>query len=255
MFRNKTVIISGGSGDVGKAIIREMAKEGANISFNYFNNKDGARKLEQESRNAGAKIKSFKVDIKDYTAVQKWVQKTKEYFGSIDIIINNAATLKPASLAFTKKKDWQKVLDTNLGGLFNLTQCAIFYLIKQKSGNIINIASISGIIGTPPVNYAASKGGIIAFSKCLAREVATYNIRVNTIAPGYVKGAMLDRSMSLEQQEKMLKKIPLERFAQPQEIAALVKFLAGKKSRYITGQTIVIDGGYTLCPFTFYNEK
>ncbi len=245
IFRNKTAIVSGGAKGIGRAIVRVLAKEGANVSFNYLKSEKDAKALEKEIKKSDINIKAFQADIKDSAAVKRWIEKTKRHFGKIDILINNAGILKEKALAFTTKKDWQEIIDTNLGGVFNLTQAVIIDFIKQKSGNIINIASVSGIIGGHPTNYAASKAGIIGLTKSLAREVAPYNIRVNAIAPGYIETDMVNK-LEDEHKKKLHGKIPFGRFGKPEEVASLVKFLASEKAKYITGQVIVIDGGLSI---------
>ncbi|KPK01787.1 MAG: hypothetical protein AMK71_04300, partial [Nitrospira bacterium SG8_35_4] len=166
-----------------------------------------------------------------------------ELFGGIDIVVNNAGIIKDKALALMGQSDWHDVIHTNLDGTFNLTRAAIIPFMKQKKGVVINISSISGIIGTSrQVNYAASKAGIIGFTKALAREVAPYNIRVNAVAPGFIETEML-RDLKDDYREMMMKQIPLLRFGNVEEIAKAVKFLASDDAGYITGHTLVIDGG------------
>jgi len=246
VLKNKTVIISGASRGIGRAIAVELAGEGANISFNYLKNGKYAMDLENEIRNLGVNVKSFQVDIKEYIAVKSWVDETKELFGGIDIVINNAGVIKDKALALMETGDWQEVINTNLDGTFNLTRAAIVTLIKQKSGVVINITSVSGIMGMPrQTNYSASKAGIIGFTKALAKEVASYNIRVNAIAPGFIETDML-KDLKDEYRSQILKQIPLGRLGQPSEIAKTVKFLVSDDAGYITGHTLVIDGGISI---------
>ena len=246
VLKNKTVIISGASRGIGRAIAVELAGEGANISFNYLKNGKYAMDLENEIRNLGVNVKSFQVDIKEYIAVKSWVDETKELFGGIDIVINNAGVIKDKALALMETGDWQEVINTNLDGTFNLTRAAIVTLIKQKSGVVINITSVSGITGMPrQTNYSASKAGIIGFTKALAKEVASYNIRVNAIAPGFIETDML-KDLKDEYRSQILKQIPLGRLGSPSEIAKTVKFLVSDDAGYITGHTLVIDGGISI---------
>lgn len=226
MLKNKTVIISGASRGIGRAIAVELAGEGANISFNYLKNGKYAMDLENEIRNLGVNVKSFQVDIKEYIAVKSWVDETKELFGGIDIVINNAGVIKDKALALMETGDWQEVINTNLDGTFNLTRAAIVTLIKQKSGVVINITSVSGIMGMPrQTNYSASKAGIIGFTKALAKEIASYNIRVNAIAPGFIETDML-KDLKDEYRSQILKQIPLGRLGKPSEVARTVKFFS-----------------------------
>ncbi len=242
-FKNKTVIISGATRGIGYAVALELAREGANISFNFLRSKKDAEDLEKEIKNLNVNVKSFQVDIRDYEAVKLWVDKTKELFGGIDIVVNNAGIIKDKALALMELTDWHEVIHTNLDGTFNLTRAAIITFIKQKSGVIVNITSVSGIMGmSRQTNYAASKAGIIGFTKSLAKEVASYNIRVNAVAPGFIETDML-KDLREDYKSQIIKQIPLGRLGRPEEVAKVVKFLVSDEANYITGQTIVIDGG------------
>lgn len=242
-LKDKTVIVSGASRGIGRAVALELAREGANISFNFRISEVEAKDLEKEIQGLGVKAKGSQVDIKDYDAVKSWVDDTVSSFGSLDIIVNNAGITKDGALALMSPDNWKEVISTNLDGTFNLTKAAILIFMKQKSGNVINITSISGMMGMArQTNYSASKAGIIGFSKSLAKEVAAYNIRVNAVAPGFVETDIL-KDLKEEYMEQMLKMIPLGRLGEPVEVAKAVKFLASDDSKYITGQTIVIDGG------------
>jgi 3-oxoacyl-[acyl-carrier protein] reductase len=246
VLKNKTVIISGATRGIGRAIAFELAGEGANISFNYLKSDNEAMALEKEIKDLGVNAKSYQVDVKDYIAVKSWVDETKELFGGIDIVVNNAGIIKDKALALMEPYDWQEVINTNLDGTFNLTRAAIVTLIKQKSGVIINIASVSGIVGIPrQTNYSASKAGIIGFTKSLAKEIGPYNIRVNAVAPGFIETDMLN-DLKEEYKQQILKQIPLMRLGRPAEIAKAVKFLVSEDAGYITGHTVVIDGGISV---------
>jgi 3-oxoacyl-[acyl-carrier protein] reductase len=246
MLKDKIAIISGASRGIGRAIALELAKEGCHISFSYRKNEAEAKKLEEEISKLGRKAKAYRVDIKDFDAVNDWVNQTKEYFQGLDIVVNNAGVIKDKALMFMEKADWQDVLDTNLTGVYNLSHAAIIGFMKQKSGNIINISSVSGIIGLPKQsNYSASKAGMIGFSKALAKEVAPYNIRVNAIAAGFIETDMT-KDFKEALKNKMLAQIPLARFGKAEEVAKAVKFLASEESNYITGEVIVVDGGLSM---------
>lgn len=243
MLKNKIAIISGASRGIGKAIALELAKQGCHISFSFIKNEAEAKKLEAQIQALGVKSKTFQVDIKDYDAVTDWVNKTKEFFGGLDIVINNAGITRDKALMSMERKDWLEVIDTNLNGAYNLTHAAIIGLLKQKSGNIINISSVSGIIGlSRQTNYSASKAGLIGFTKSLAKEVGPFNVRVNAVAAGFVETDMT-KELKDPLKAKMLEQIPLGRFGKVEEIAAAVKFLASDESKYISGETLVIDGG------------
>jgi len=242
----KTAIISGATRGIGKAIALELAKTGVNISFNFIKSTEEAKILEKEISSHGVKAKSFQVDIKDYKAVAEWVEKTREAFGSLDIVVNNAGIIRDKALALMAEEDWQDVINTNLIGTINLSKAAIITFLKQKSGNIVNITSVSGIVGLPrQTNYAASKAGIIGFTRSLAREVGPYNIRVNAVAPGFIETDML-QSMNEAQVTKFKDQTLLKRFGTVEEVAKTVKFLVSEEASYITGQTIIIDGGLAM---------
>ena len=243
LISTKTVIISGASRGIGRAIAIDLAREGANISFNFLKNYKDAENLEKEIKNFGVKVKSFQVDIRDYDAVKSWVDNTKELFGGIDIVVNNVGVIKDKALALMEPEDWHEVINTNLDGTFNLTRAVIVTFMKQKSGVIVNITSVSGIAGTSrQTNYSASKAGMTGFTKSLAREVAPYNIRVNAVAPGFIETDMI-KDLKEEYKSQMINQIPLNRFGRPEEVARVVRFLSSDEAGYITGQTIVIDGG------------
>lgn len=244
--QNKTAIVSGATRGIGRAIAICLAQEGINVAFNFLKSKKLADDLVEQIKNTGIKAAGFQVDIKDFDAVCEWVNKVKEVFGGLDIVVNNAGIVNDKALALMQKEDWQNVIDTNLGGSFNLCRAAIIGFIKQNSGNIVNITSVSGITGLArQTNYAASKAGIIGLTKSLAKEVARYNIRVNAVAPGFVETDML-RELKDEYKNQLLKGIPLARFGRPEEIAQAVKFLVSDASNYITGQTLIIDGGLSI---------
>jgi 3-oxoacyl-[acyl-carrier protein] reductase len=245
-LRDKTAIISGATRGIGRAIAIELAGEGANISFNFIKSKKDAGELEKKIKRLGVNVRSFQVDIKDYDAVKSWVDDTRELFGAIDIVVNNAGIIRDRALAIMQPEDWHEVMDTNLEGTFNLTRAAIVSLIKQKSGVIVNVTSVSGVVGIArQTNYSASKAGIIGFTKALAREVAPYNIRVNAVAPGFIETDML-KDLSEEYKNQVIGQIPLNRFGKPEEIAKVVRFLVSDDASYITGHILVIDGGMSM---------
>lgn len=242
-MKDKTVMISGAARGIGRAIAIELARAGANISFSFRKSDIAAKQLEKEIKDTGSSVKSFKKDIRDFAAVKSWVEQTREIFGTLDIVINNAGIIHDRALALMEPDDWHDVIHTNLDGTFNLTRSVIIPLIKQKSGTIINISSVSGIKGVArQTNYSASKAGIIGFTRALAKEVAPYNIRVNAIAPGLIETDML-KELKEEYLAELTKQIPFNRLGRPEDIAKTVKFLASEDASYITGQTIAIDGG------------
>ena len=246
LLKNRNIMISGASRGIGRAIALELAQEGANISFSFLNSAEDARELEKKISSLGNKVKAFQVDIKEFDAVKKWVEESKEFLGGLDIVINNAGIIKDKALALMDISEWRDVISTNLEGTFNLTRCAIVTFLKQKSGNIVNLASVSGIVGLArQTNYSASKAGIIGFTKALARETALYGIRVNAVAPGFIETDMI-KDLKEEYKTQILKHIPLARLGKAEEVAKAVKFLISEASAYITGQTIIIDGGMSI---------
>jgi len=242
-FQGKTIIITGGSRGIGKACCLEFAKLGGSIVFTYNKSKQEAEQLTDEIKLLGVGCLMLQVDIKDFNQCQQFAETVLEKFPKIDILINNAGIIKDSALLIMQQKDWLDVIDTNLNGTFNVTRNFITTFMKQKSGSIINISSLSGVIGLPrQTNYSASKGGIISFTKALAKEVAAFNIRVNCIAPGFIETDML-KDLKEEYLSKAVTQIPLQRFGTAEEVAKTALFLASDEANYITGQIIKVDGG------------
>ncbi|MCU0651956.1 MAG: 3-oxoacyl-[acyl-carrier-protein] reductase [Candidatus Omnitrophica bacterium] len=246
LLKDKVAVVTGGTRGIGRAIVMMLVREGAHVAFTYLKSSSDAEALVKEAAESGGKIKAFQMDVRDFEKAKELIEKVKEEFGKLDILVNNAGITKDKALMMMAKVDWQDVIDTNLGGLFNLTRNAIVTFLKQKSGNIVNISSVSGIIGlSRQTNYAASKAGIIGFTKALAREVGAYNIRVNAVAPGFIETDMV-ATLKEEYKAEIKKRIPLERFGSAEDVAAAVKFLLSEKAAYITGQTLVVDGGMAI---------
>jgi len=242
-LRNKVAIVTGGARGIGRAIVLMLANEGCHVSFNYVKNQQAAQDLKVQVEKCGVKCLSVCADIKDFKAVKEWVELTKKEFGQLDILINNAGIIIDKALMLMSPEEWHDVIETNLTGVFNATRLCIIGFLKQKSGNVINISSLSGIIGlSRQVNYSASKGGINAFTKALAREVAAYGVRVNAVAPGFTETEILD-NMTLEQKQKLIATIPLGRIGHVNDVANCVKFLLSEDAQYMTGQIIQVDGG------------
>lgn len=243
MLENNVAIITGATRGIGKAIALRLAKSGVDIVFTYIKSAPLALELEEAIKKLGRRTLALQMDVRDFDKAKELVEKTKEGFGKLDILVNNAGIARDKALMMMTKSDWQDVLDTNLGGTFNVTRNAIVTFLKQKSGVIVNVTSVSGVAGLArQTNYSASKAGIIGFTKALAKEVAPYNIRVNAVAPGFIETDMVS-GLKPEYKEAMLKNIPLGRFGNVDEVAGVVEFLVSEQSRYITGQVIVVDGG------------
>lgn len=246
MLKDKVAIVTGGTRGIGREIVLTLARQGAKVAFNYRLSDSEAKTLLKEVDNFGSEALSYKFDVRDFNSAKEFVDKVREYFGGLDILINNAGIIKDKALMMMEKEDWDEVVDTNLTGYFNLARACIVSFMKQRSGNIVNISSSAGISGTArQTNYSASKAGIIGFTKSLAKEVASYNIRVNAVAPGFIETDMV-QSLKDEYKSKLKALIPKGEFGKPQDVANVVMFLLGDASDYITGQVLRVDGGMIL---------
>ena len=245
-LQGKVVIITGGSRGIGRACCVAFAQAGANIVFTYNKSKKEADKLNRELKAWGADCLSLGIDAKNFNQCKEVIEKTVKRFKRIDVLINNAGIVRDKALMTMSEEDWRDVIDTNLNGSFNMTRAGIITFLKQKRGCIINMSSISGVTGSArQTNYSASKAGIIGFSKALAKEVASYNIRVNAVCPGYIDTDMVN-SLRDDFKKDVITKIPLNRMGRPKEVADLCVFLACGKADYITGEAIKIDGGLAI---------
>nr|WP_320415606.1 3-oxoacyl-[acyl-carrier-protein] reductase [Candidatus Contubernalis alkalaceticus] len=242
---DKTCIVTGASRGIGREIALTLAGEGMNVVINYVGNRDRAEETAVEVEKFGGRALVVKGDVASFKESEELIKSCVDNFGKIDILINNAGITRDALIMRMKEEDWDKVINTNLKGAFNCSRAAVRHMMKQKSGRIINIASVVGISGnSSQTNYAAAKAGIIGLTKALAKEVASRGILVNAIAPGYIETEMTE-VLPEEVREKIRKNIPLGWLGQTKDIAEAVKFLSLKAS-YITGQVIVVDGGMTM---------
>ena len=242
----KVAIVTGGSRGIGRAIVEMLVENGCVVAFNYLNSVGPAEELVKEIKKNHVQAKAYQVDVKNFAAVKAWVETVKKDFGALDILVNNAGIIRDKALMLMAEEDWHEVLDTNLNGMFYLSRACIVTFLKQKVGHIINISSVSGLIGLPrQTNYSAAKGGMNAFTKALAKEVAVYGVKVNAVAPGFIETDILS-GLTEQQREQILKIIPLGRVGAPRDVANCVKFLLSEQAAYITGQVIPVDGGLAI---------
>ncbi len=245
LLDGKVAIVTGGARGIGREIAIRFAKEGADVCICDVN-EQLLRNVAQELQGMGREAMGVKVDVTIFSEVEQMVQKVLDKFSKIDILINNAGVTRDNLVVRMKEDEWDTVLNVNLKGTFNCTKAVAKTMMKQRGGKIVSIASIIGLMGNAgQANYAASKGGIISFSKSIAKELASRNINVNVIAPGFIKTDMTAR-LSTELQDTMLKLIPLGRFGEPSDIADAALFLVSDLSKYITGHTIQVDGGMVM---------
>lgn len=240
--------ITGATRGIGRQIAITLAKNGFDIALNYRSQNEELEniKKEIEIENENVKCLAVQGDISSFESAEEMVNKIIEEFGKIDVLVNNAGITKDMLLMRMKKEDFESVIDVNLVGTFNVTKNVIPFMMKQRSGRIINISSVVGISGNAgQTNYSASKAGIIGFTKSLAKEVGSRNILVNAVAPGFIETQMTD-VLKDEVKEEIAKQIPLKRMGTTQDVANVVKFLASEESSYITGQVIQVDGGMLM---------
>lgn len=244
LLKDRVAIVTGGSRGIGQAIVLEMVRCGAKVVFTYLKSADAAAQLLDEVKEMGGEAEAVVSDSRDYARAKQAIEETLKKFGRLDILVNNAGIIKDKALMMMDPSEWHEVIDTNLTGYFNMARASIVTMMKQKSGNIVNISSVAGVVGTArQTNYSSAKAGIIGLTKSLAKEVGAYNIRVNAVAPGYIE---TDMTKDLKQKEALLKLIPSARFGKPEEVAKTVTFLASDEARYITGQVIKVDGGLAI---------
>ena len=240
---NKVAMITGATRGIGKQIALTLANEGYNIVLNYRTKNDELIQAKNEIESKNVKCLTVQGDVTNFEDCKQMIESAIKEFGKIDVLINNAGITKDMLLARMKEEDFKQVIDVNLVGTFNMTKNVISYMMKARSGRIINISSVVGIAGNAgQTNYSASKAGIIGFTKSLAKEVASRNILVNAVAPGFIETNMTD-VLKQEVKDEIAKNIPLKRMGTPQDVANVVKFLTSEDSSYITGQVISVDGG------------
>lgn len=239
----RIAIVTGASRGIGRAIALEFAKQGAFVIINYNGSREKAAQVKEEIINQGGEAEIFQCNVADFTACGAFIKEITKTYGRIDVLVNNAGITKDGLLMAMSEEDFGSVLDTNLVGTFNCIRHVARQMLKQRSGRIINMASVVGIGGNPgQANYAASKAGVIGLTKTAAKELASRGITVNAIAPGFIRTDMTD-VLSDKVKEETLKNIPMGKFGEPEDVAKAAAFLASSEAGYITGQVLCVDGG------------
>ncbi|HCV8237466.1 TPA: 3-oxoacyl-[acyl-carrier-protein] reductase [Staphylococcus aureus] len=239
----KSALVTGASRGIGRSIALQLAEEGYNVAVNYAGSKEKAEAVVEEIKAKGVDSFAIQANVADADEVKAMIKEVVSQFGALDVLVNNAGITRDNLLMRMKEQEWDDVIDTNLKGVFNCIQKATPQMLRQRSGAIINLSSVVGAVGNPgQANYVATKAGVIGLTKSAARELASRGITVNAVAPGFIVSDMTD-ALSDELKEQMLTQIPLARFGQDTDIANTVAFLASDKAKYITGQTIHVNGG------------
>jgi len=246
LLKNKVVLITGASRGIGKSIAIECISHGATVAFTYLSSEEKAKKLVEELSSTGTTIEGFRSDASHFDQAQQLIDQVVEKYGKIDVLVNNAGITRDTLLMRMSEQQWDDVIQTNLKSVFNLTKAVVKPMLKSKSGSIINMSSVVGISGNAgQANYAASKAGLIGFTKSVAQELGSRNIRCNAIAPGFIETEMTE-TLDDKIVQQWRSAIPLKRGGQPKDVANLVVFLGSEMSSYITGQTISVCGGMQM---------
>ncbi len=245
-FEGKAAIVTGASRGIGREIALLLGKEGARVAVNYSGSKDKADEVVRQIMESGGEAFAIQADVSDADSVKDMVDKTVEAFGRIDILVNNAGITRDNLLMRMKEDEWDDVININLKGVFLCTKGVTRQMMRQREGRIVNVASIVGVSGNPgQANYVAAKAGVIGFTKTAAKELASRNINVNAVAPGFITTDMTD-ALSDEVKNQMMSVIPLGKFGNAEDVARTVLFLLSEDAAYITGQTIHVDGGMVM---------
>lgn len=246
LLQNKVALVTGASRGIGREIAKKFAEQGANVAFTYLSSIEKGQALEAELAAYGIKAKGYRSDASDFAAAEQLVTDVVADFGTLDILVNNAGITRDTLLMRMSEEQWDEVLRVNLKSVFNLTKAATKPMMRAKSGSIINMTSVVGLMGNAgQANYSASKAGILGFTKSVAKELGSRNIRLNAIAPGFIETEMTGE-LNEKALEDWLKNIPLKRAGQGEDVANACVFLASDMSKYITGQTLQVDGGMLM---------
>ncbi|HHW25032.1 MAG TPA: 3-oxoacyl-[acyl-carrier-protein] reductase [Clostridiales bacterium] len=245
MLSGKTAIVTGGSRGIGEATVKKLASLGASVAIIYAGSEEAALVLRDECKdNYGVRMAAYKCDVSDFDAVKATVAAVKAEFGGIDILVNNAGITLDGLVATMKEEDFDKVIAVNLKGAFNFIRHVAPHMIRARSGRIVNVSSVSGLMGNGgQANYAASKAGIVGLTKTVARELAPKNITCNAVAPGFIR---TDMTKAFEGDERITSAVPLGRMGEPHEVAEVIAFLCSPAASYITGEVIRVDGGMAM---------
>jgi len=245
-LQNKKAIVTGGTRGIGKAIVSELADNGCSVVFTYFSSDEAARLLESELSNENVKVLGFKADAASFSAAQETINYAVQNIGGVDILVNNAGRTKDNLLLRMSEQDFDSIVNANLKSVFNYTKAVLKPMINQRYGRIVNVSSVVGVIGNPgQANYVAAKAGIIGMTKSNAKELASRNINVNAVAPGFIETDMTGK-LNEGQKEAILTAVPIKRLGKPEDIAKAVVFLCSSDADYITGQVLRVDGGLSM---------
>lgn len=246
LLKDKAALITGGSRGIGKSMVLAYAEQGANVAFTYRSNADAANAVVEEAKQYGVKVIAIQSDAADYDAAEALIKQVVEEFGSLDILVNNAGITKDNLMLRMNEEMWDAVINVNLKSVFNLTKHSMRTMLKQRSGSIINVGSVVGVFGNAgQANYAASKAGVIGFTKSIAKEVGSRGIRCNVLAPGFIATDMTDKldEATIKAYEDS---IPLKRLGDPKDVSNTAIFLGSDMSKYVTGQVISVCGGMNM---------